>query len=46
MGEGKEYYCKRCNEEYSVFLGIGMMFPQVFRRIQQKVRSGKYGKKW
>ena len=46
MGKGRQYHCKNCGNDYSVFLGIGFLFPQEFKNVQEKVRKGRYGKKW
>lgn len=43
MGEGYSYTCKKCKHEYSVLLGSGMMYTNVYRRILDDISRGKYG---
>ena len=44
MGMGYSYKCKKCGHEYSVFLGVGMMYPQVYRQKLDEIAEGAYGK--
>ena len=46
MGMGYSYKCKKCGHEYSVFLGVGMMYPQVYRQKLDEIAEGAYGKEW
>lgn len=43
MGHGYIYKCKKCMHEYNVHLGIGMMFPKVYRETLADISEGKYG---
>ena len=46
MGMGYSYKCKKCGCEYSVFPGVGMMYPQVYRQKLDEIGEGAYGKEW
>lgn len=46
MGYGLGFKCSKCQKDYDVFLGIGMMFPKVYKELVEKIRSGKYGSEW
>ena len=46
MGQGYGFKCKNCRHEYSIRLGIGMMYPEVCRNLLQNLEQGKYGKEW
>ena len=46
MGHGGFYKCSKCGEEYYANTGIGMMFPTIYKSIQNEVSKGKYGKEW
>lgn len=46
MGSGYSFVCKKCHHEYSVNLGIGMMFPTVYRACLSDIKEGKYGEEW
>ncbi|MGI6042044.1 MAG: hypothetical protein ACOYBH_07475 [Candidatus Alectryocaccobium sp.] len=43
MGYGFEVKCKKCKFKQMYLLGVGMMFPEVYRRIVESVRNGEYG---
>ena len=43
MGSGFSYECKKCKKEYSVRLGIGMLFPRVYQKILSDIKTGFYG---
>lgn len=43
MGKGYSYKCKKCSHEYSVFLGIGMLYPIEYKEMINDMASGKYG---
>ena len=43
MGDGYGYKCKKCSHEYSVFLGIGMLYPMEYEKMVNDIVSGKYG---
>lgn len=46
MGNGYIYKCSSCDYEQEVFLGCGMLFPQVFKKVNIEVIKGKYGSEW
>ncbi len=46
MGNGYIYKCSCCGYEHEVFLGCGMLFPQVFKKVNKDVKEGKYGQEW
>lgn len=46
MGSGKVFKCKACGEEFSATTGVGMMFPTVYEKTVQNIRSGEYGEDW
>lgn len=46
MGSGYSFKCKKCRHEYSIHLGIGMMFPNVYRSCLSDIKEGKYGEEW
>ncbi len=46
MGKGYSYVCSKCGKNFDVFLGIGMMFPVIYRRTIEEIKSGKYGEEW
>ena len=43
MGMGYSYICKKCGHKYSVFPGVGMMYPQVYRQKLDEIAEGAYG---
>ena len=43
MGQGYCYTCKKCKHEYTVHLGVGMMYPTVYRRLLEAISNGEYG---
>ena len=46
MGTGYSYKCKKCGHKYSVFPGVGMMYPRVYRRKLDQIAEGAYGTEW
>jgi predicted RNA-binding Zn-ribbon protein involved in translation (DUF1610 family) len=46
MGTGYIFKCKNCRKKYSVFLGIGSLFPKVYRETLKDIDEGKYGEEW
>ena len=46
MGLGYSYKCSKCKKKYEVFMGIGMLYPQVYEETVTKVKNGKLGKEW
>lgn len=46
MGNGYCFKCSSCGYEQEVFLGCGMLFPQVFKKVNKEVIEGKYGPEW
>ena len=45
MGDGYMYHCEKCGKSYSVFPGMGMLYPQVCEDVLSAVRAGEYGQK-
>ena len=45
MGMGFDFRCKKCGKRYSIFLGVGMLYPSVVSELMQEIREGKHGKK-
>ncbi len=43
MGEGHGYKCKKCHNKYSVYLGVGMNYPEVYRQKLEEIAGGAYG---
>ena len=43
MGMGYSYICKKCGHKYSVFPGVGMMYPHVYRQKLAEIAEGAYG---
>lgn len=43
MGIGYSYKCKKCGHKYSVFPGVGMMYPRVYRKKLDQIAEGAYG---
>ncbi len=46
MGQGYGYKCKKCKHEYSIYLGVGMMYPEVYQRTVKAALDGAYGEEW
>ena len=46
MGSGFEYKCSKCNNEYGITLGIGMMYPVVYKELVDEVKNGAFGEEW
>lgn len=46
MGKGYGFKCKKCRKEFEIFLGVGMMFPDVYKSTIQEIYDGKYGEEW
>lgn len=46
MGKGYAFKCKTCGHEYNVNIGIGFMYPQIFRETLEKIAAGEYGAEW
>ena len=46
MGSGFEYKCSKCNKEYGITLGIGMMYPVVYKELVDDVKNGAFGEEW
>ena len=44
MGEGYNLKCTCCDNEISISLGVGFLFPKVYADIMDGIRKGKYGK--
>ncbi len=43
MGYGYEMSCPNCGEEFSFYLGIGFLFPTVYKETVQKAKKGELG---
>lgn len=43
MGWGYNYICRKCQHEYWVHLGVGMMYPKVYQETLADISEGKYG---
>lgn len=46
MGYGLITKCKKCKYKGQFHLGVEMMFPIVYQKIVEEVRSGEYGEEW
>ena len=46
MGMGYSYKCKKCGHKYSVFPGVGRMYPKVYRKKLDQIAEGAYGTEW
>lgn len=46
MGSGYDFKCKKCQKEYSVMFGIGMLYPDVYQETVADIKNGKYGLEW
>ena len=45
MGIGYCFKCKKCQNEYKVFLGVGMMYSTVYNDFVKEIIRGDYGSK-
>ena len=43
MGQGYEFNCK-CGYSFTPYLGVGFMFPSVYRETVEAARKGKLGR--
>lgn len=46
MGTGYGFKCSKCGKEYCADVGIGFLFPKVYKETLVDVKSGKYGEEW
>ena len=46
MGSGYGFKCSSCGYEYDVCTGIGMLFPQEYKKLLSDIKQGKYGTEW
>ena len=46
MGVGRYYQCPKCGYELQADLGIGIMFPSVFKDFMMKAKKGELGKEF
>ena len=46
MGAGYNVKCSKCKYHTQFFLGSGMLFPTVYKRIHEAIEKGKYGEEW
>lgn len=44
MGTGFMYKCSKCNKEYDITPGTGMMYPFIYEEVVDKIRKGKFGR--
>ena len=44
MGNGFNWKCDDCGYTFKAFLGVGFMFPMVYRETVQDMKRGKFGK--
>lgn len=43
MGAGYGYFCEKCGKDFFVSWGIGFLYPMVYKKILEDIKSGKYG---
>ncbi len=43
MGHAYECKCNKCGYEFSAELGIGFLFPDVYKKTVKAMKKGKYG---
>ena len=43
MGRGYGYHCTKCNYEYDVCVGLGMLFSYKYNNIVNEIKDGIYG---
>ncbi|MBO4641066.1 MAG: hypothetical protein J5710_15065 [Treponema sp.] len=43
MGNGIIYKCKKCNEEYDFYYGVGTLYFASRDKLEKEVKDGKYG---
>lgn len=43
MGVGYSYVCKKCGYTFSVNLGVGFMYPQLFQEVMKEAKEGTLG---
>lgn len=43
MGNGNTYRCTECDYSFTAFLGVGFLFPTVYRDAVKAARKGKLG---
>ena len=46
MGLGFEFECRKCGKKYDAYIGSGMLYPRVCRKLMKQVRAGKYGEEF
>ena len=46
MGSGFEYKCSKCKKEYGITLGIGMLYPVVYKELVDEIKNGSFGEEW
>ena len=46
MGKGYVYKCNNCNNEYTAYVGCGMLYPDDYRKKLSEIVGGAYGAKW
>lgn len=45
MGMGYGFKCKKCDYHFYGNVGVGFLFPKVYKEIINDMKCGKYGKK-
>lgn len=46
MGSGYQFMSSKCNEIYGIYLGIGMLYPNVYEETVKDIKNGTFGKEW
>ncbi|MGN0619629.1 MAG: hypothetical protein ACI4J7_11475 [Ruminiclostridium sp.] len=46
MGQGYHYECSRCGNKFRVIFGSGFGYCEALSKETDKIRKGKYGKRW
>ena len=46
MGSGFELKCSKCKKEYGIYLGFGMLYPNLYEETVKDIKDGKFGKEW
>ncbi|MDO5138764.1 MAG: hypothetical protein Q4D71_09960 [Oscillospiraceae bacterium] len=46
MGTGYSYNCIKCGHKYSVYPGIGAIYPHVYRKKLAEIAEGACGAEW
>lgn len=46
MGRGYKYKCRNCGKQSDILLGIGGLYPQVYKGFVEEIREGEYGEEF